>query len=105
MQRFLSICKLCKPTFYSNEKIYKLGIWGTYLIHLIRVYIHACERVYGKRRSADAEKLCDEVRKQAKLRGYRNSDLKKARKELQVKAFHQFDGDGATDNWFWYLEE
>ncbi len=49
--------------------------------------------------------LCDEVRKQAKLRGYRNSDLKKARKELQVKAFHQFDGDGATDNWFWYLEE
>nr|DAY75177.1 MAG TPA: FLZ zinc-finger of the FCS-type, C2-C2 [Caudoviricetes sp.] len=25
MQRFLSICKLCKPTFYSNEKIYRLG--------------------------------------------------------------------------------
>lgn len=49
--------------------------------------------------------LCDEVRKQASSRGYRSSDLKKARKELQVKTFHQFDGDEATDNWFWYLEE
>ena len=49
--------------------------------------------------------LCDEVRKQANSRGYRSSDLKKARTELQVKTFHQFDGDEATDNWFWYLEE
>ena len=48
--------------------------------------------------------LCDEVRKQARSQGYRSSDLKKARKELQVKTFHQFDDDGATDNWFWYLE-
>jgi hypothetical protein len=47
--------------------------------------------------------LCEDVRKEAKEAGYSKDDLKKARKELGVKTFHQFDESGATQNWFWHL--
>lgn len=48
--------------------------------------------------------LCDDIRKKAKKRGFTKQELKAARKEMGVKTFHQFDEDGATENWFWYLE-
>lgn len=64
----------------------------------------SCSVWLGEYLMSEGAVLCDEVRKQARSQGYRSSDLKKARKELQVKTFHQFDDDGATDNWFWYLE-
>ena len=40
----------------------------------------------------------------AAAHGYSKAELKAARKELGVKTYHQFDEDGATANWFWYLE-
>ncbi len=49
--------------------------------------------------------LCDSIRKKAKKRGFTEQELKAARKEIGVKAFHQFDECGATENWFWYLED
>lgn len=42
------ICKLCKPSFYSNKKIYKLDIGGTYLARLNIKYIRARERLRRK---------------------------------------------------------
>lgn len=48
--------------------------------------------------------LCDDIRKAAKKRGFTKQELKAARKAVGVKTFHQFDEDGATENWFWYLE-
>lgn len=47
--------------------------------------------------------LCDTIRSEASQEGFKKSELKKARKELGVRTWHQFDGDGATENWFWYL--
>lgn len=48
--------------------------------------------------------LCDDVRDAAKEMGFTRQELKDARSQLGVKTFHQFDEDGATGNWFWYLE-
>lgn len=48
--------------------------------------------------------LFDDVREAAKKQGFKRSELKAARKELGVKAFHQFDEDGPTPDHFWYLE-
>lgn len=48
--------------------------------------------------------LCEMVREEARQKGYSKAALKNARKSLGVKTFHQFDEDGATLNWFWYLE-
>lgn len=48
--------------------------------------------------------LVEDVREQAKQQGFKKSELKEARKTLNVKTFHQFDEDGATENWFWHLE-
>lgn len=49
-------------------------------------------------------RLCEMVREEARQKGYSMAALKNARKSLGVKTFHQFDEDGATLNWFWYLE-
>lgn len=55
---------------------------------------------------ADGElHLCEDIREAAKKNGFTGKDLKAARKNLGVKTFHQFDEDGATPNWFWYLGE
>lgn len=48
--------------------------------------------------------LCDDIRKVAKKRGFTKKELKIAREVLGVKTFHQFDEDGPTPNYFWYLE-
>lgn len=48
--------------------------------------------------------LCEWIRKEAKQKGFTKPELKRARLELGAKTFHQFDKDGATENWFWYLE-
>lgn len=48
--------------------------------------------------------LVNDIRKDAKKRKFSRSDLSVARKILGVKTFHMFDENGATDNWFWYLE-
>ena len=40
-----------------------------------------------------------------KERGFTGAELKEARKNLGIKTFHQFDEDGASENWFWYLED
>lgn len=49
--------------------------------------------------------LCDDVREKAQKAGYTKKELKDARKSLCVKTYHQFDEEGATPNWFWYLEK
>ena len=48
--------------------------------------------------------ICDDIRAEAKAAGFTRAQLKAARKVLGVEAFHQFDEDGATENWFWKLE-
>ena len=48
--------------------------------------------------------LCDEIREKAKAMGFNRKQLKEARKELGVRCWHQFDKNGATSNWFWYIE-
>lgn len=49
--------------------------------------------------------LCEDIRKRAKESGFTGLELKAARKNLGVKTFHQFDENGASENWFWYLED
>lgn len=49
--------------------------------------------------------LCEIVKREAKNAGFNLKDLKIARKQIGVKTFHQFDEEGATPNWFWYLED
>ena len=48
--------------------------------------------------------LCDDIRKAAKKRCFTKQELNAARKAVGVKTLHQFDEDGSTENWFWYLE-
>lgn len=48
--------------------------------------------------------LCEWIREDAKRSGFTKSELKQARVALGVRTFHQFDEDGETPNWFWYLE-
>lgn len=49
--------------------------------------------------------LSEETAEKARKAGYSRVELKKARRELGVKTFHQFDEFGGdTRNWFWYLE-
>lgn len=48
--------------------------------------------------------LCEDVRGAALEAGFTRAELRQARKEIGVKTFHQFDEDGGTQNWFWYLE-
>lgn len=53
---------------------------------------------------ADGEiHLCDDIRRQARNRGFTQTELKQARKAVGVKTFHLFDEEGATSNWYWYL--
>lgn len=47
--------------------------------------------------------LCDIVRVEARKEGFTRKQLKEARKFLNIETFHQFDEDGATENWFWIL--
>lgn len=49
--------------------------------------------------------LCEIVRLHALKNGFGRKNLKAAKKKLGVKTYHQFDEDGATPNWFWYLPE
>lgn len=44
------------------------------------------------------------IRDEAENRGFTKRQLRDARKELGVKTYHQFDEDGATQNWFWYID-
>lgn len=48
--------------------------------------------------------LCEDIRNSAEREGFSRRELKAARKVLSVKTFHQFDENGDTGNWFWYLE-
>lgn len=48
--------------------------------------------------------LCEDIREEAKQNGFTKAELKQARAEIGVRTFHQFDEDGETRNWFWYLE-
>lgn len=48
--------------------------------------------------------LCDDVRKAAKKRGFTKKELRAAGEAAGVKTFHQFNEDGPTPNYFWYLE-
>lgn len=49
--------------------------------------------------------LCEEVRNLRVKKRFTRGELKRARVELGVKTYHQFDEYGATDNYFWYLED
>jgi hypothetical protein len=49
--------------------------------------------------------LSENIREKAKESGFTGAELRTARKNLGAKTFHQFDEDGATENWFWYLED
>lgn len=63
-----------------------------------------CESWLKKQLEDGEIHLCDDVREAAKIAGYTRDQLKRARRLLGVKTFHQFDEDGQTRNWFWYLE-
>lgn len=47
--------------------------------------------------------LVDNVRAAYKEKGFASAEVKAARKLLGVKTFHQFDEDGQTPNWYWYI--
>ena len=49
--------------------------------------------------------LVDNVREAYRAAGFMRSEIKAARKSLGVKTFHQFDENGPTPNYFWYIEE
>lgn len=63
-----------------------------------------CEEWLKEQLKSGHSIICDDVRTAAKMLGFTSQRLKTARKKLEVKTFHQFDEDGATPNWFWYLE-
>lgn len=62
-----------------------------------------CEKWLYEYLTLEGFVLCETVRAEARKNGFSLADLKKARKILGVKTFHQFDEDGATENWFWRL--
>jgi hypothetical protein len=47
--------------------------------------------------------IVNQVREQANVMGFERNDLKSARKELNVKTFHQFEGKNETKIWYWFL--
>lgn len=49
--------------------------------------------------------LCNNVKAEATKNGFCKAELRQAKKDIGVKTYHQFDEDGATENWFWYLED
>lgn len=64
----------------------------------------SCEKWLGVLLGDGEMHLCDEVRSGAKEKGFSKTELRAARKKLGIKTFHQFDEEGETGNWFWYLE-
>lgn len=64
-----------------------------------------CKDWLEKYLRAEPMVLCEEVRKDSKKKGFTKRELKRARIELGVKTFHQFDEFGDTGNHFWYLED
>lgn len=48
---------------------------------------------------------CEVIRGEAVKLGFTKKDLKAARKALGVKCWNDFDINGETLNWFWYLPE
>ncbi len=62
-----------------------------------------CKNWLGKFLSDNGTMLCDTVREEAVAQGYTRAELKSARKLLKVKTYHQFDEEGATQNWFWFI--
>lgn len=48
--------------------------------------------------------LCDRIREAAAEKGISRIQLRRIRRALGVKTWHQFDEGGATENWFWKLE-
>ena len=48
--------------------------------------------------------LCEDVREAERKQGFTKKELQRARDEIGVKTFHQWDELGQTPNWFWYLE-
>ncbi len=64
-----------------------------------------CEKWLGLELKDRELHLCEDIREKAKERGFTGAELKEARKNLGIKTFHQFDEDGASENWFWYLED
>lgn len=63
-----------------------------------------CREWLKERLCGFEEHLCEEIRADAKKAGFNRRELKNARNSIGVKTFHQFDEDGATSNWFWFLE-
>lgn len=48
----------------------------------------------------------DTTRRAAEAAGFSRRELKQARRNLGVKAYHQFEDESKEPlNWFWYLEE
>ena len=47
------------------------------------------------------------VLESAEEAGFSKAEVRKARKELGVKTWHQVDGEGTDrlENWFWFLPE
>lgn len=63
-----------------------------------------CEKWLLERLKDGEWALCDDIRAEAKAKGFTKKLLKEARKALKVITFHQFDEVGSTQNWFWRLE-
>lgn len=54
---------------------------------------------------SEGEKEYSSVKESAARKGFSRFLLKKARKELGVKTFHQAIPEEGTENWFWFIEE
>lgn len=63
--------------------------------------------VWLRRYLAPGMSECGAVREDAFVAGYTRAELKAARKELEVKTWHQIDTleEPRIDNWFGYLPE
>ena len=64
-----------------------------------------CEEWLYERLSDMDYHLCENIRNEAKKKGYTMRELKAARKKLGIRTFHQFDELGATPNWYWDRED
>lgn len=65
--------------------------------------IESCEKWLRLKLTPGEYYLADDMREDAKLLGYQQSVFKQARKKVGVKTYHQYDLDGPTPNYFWYI--
>lgn len=50
-------------------------------------------------------RLVQDVYEDGKAKGFKKAEIKAAKKKLGFKTHHQFDEEGATENWFWHTDD